>query len=132
MKTIGYYRLRNQNKIEGFAKEMENVTYFKGYNEFSWHTTPLEFDTIDIGIEILDKRNRRLFTNDIVLYKVSTKPFIRTGFVAYEPIRREFGIIDQHSFHFTPFFIDGLSLFEKDKLEIVSHLFTRKEISKDL
>ncbi|TGN26306.1 hypothetical protein [Empedobacter tilapiae] len=130
MKTSAYYRLRNKNKIEGFAKEENGITYFKGYNEFSWHKTPLQFDTIDIGIEVLDKRNRRLFTNDIVVYKVSTKPFLRTGSVVYESNRKEFGIIDQHSFHFTPFFIDNLNLFEKDKLEIISHLFTRKEKTK--
>lgn len=130
MKTIGYYRLRNKNKIEGFAKEIDGVTYFKAYNEFSWHETSLSFDTIDIGINVLDKRNRRLFTNDIVLYKVSSKPFLRTGFVAYEPNRREFGIVDQESFHFTPFYIDDLCLFDTDKLEIISHLFTRKEKTK--
>lgn len=128
MKTIGYYRLRNKNKVEGFAKEIDGVTYFKAYNEFCWHETSLPFDTIDIGIDILDKRNRRLFTNDIVLYKVSTKPFLRTGFVAYEPNLREFGIVDQKSFHFTPFYIDDLCLFDKDKLEIISHLFTKKDI----
>lgn len=130
MKTIGHYRLRNKNKVEGFAKEIDGVTFFKGYNEFTWHQTALQFDTIDVGIDVLDKRNRRLYTNDIVLYKVSSKPFFRTGFVAYDPNKREFGIIDQESFHFTPFFIDDLSLFDKDKLEVISHLFTRKEKTK--
>lgn len=132
MKTIGYYRLRNKNKIEGYAKEMNGVTYFKGYNEFTWHETSLPFDTIDIGIGVKDKRNRRLFTNDIVLYKVSCKPFLRSGFVAYEPNKREFGIIDQQSFHFTPFYIDNFCLFDKDKLEVISHLFTKKEVNKGL
>jgi len=130
MKTIGYYRLRNKNKVEGFAKEIDGVTYFKGYNEFSWHENALQFDTIDIGIDILDKRNRRLFTNDIVLYKVSKKPFLRTGFVVYESKLKEFGIVDQQSFHFTPFYVEGLCLFDHDKLEVISHLFTKKEISK--
>ncbi|WP_413532119.1 hypothetical protein [Empedobacter brevis] len=127
MKTAVYYRLRNKSKVEGFAKEENGETFFKGYNEFSWLKTPLQFDTIDIGIPVFDKRNRRLFTNDIVLYKISTKPFLRTGIVIYESNRKEFGIIDQHTFHFTPFFIDNLSLFKKDKLEIISHLFTQKE-----
>lgn len=129
MKTIQYYRLRNNNKVEGFAKEVDDVTYFKAYNEFSWHQNSIQFDTIDIGIKVLDKRNRRLYTNDVVLYKLLSKPSLRKGFVAYEPLRRDFGIIDLETYHFTPFFAGELALFENDRLEVISHLFTTKEKS---
>ena len=83
------------------------------------------------GIDVLDKRNRRLYTNDIVLYRVSNKPFLRTGFVVFEQNSKEFGIIDQKTYHFTPFFLDELSLFDHDRLEVISHLFTVKEKSNE-
>lgn len=129
MTTTQYYRLRNKNKVEGFAKEVGDTTYFKAYNEFTWHENPLQFDTIDVGLKVLDKRNRRLYTNDVVLYKVLTKPFLRKGFVVYEPSRMDFGIIDQETYHFTPFFANDLALFENDRLEVISHLFTLNEKS---
>ena len=125
-----YYRLRNKNKVEGYAKELNGVTYFKGYNEFNWHTSALHFDIIDIGVPVFDKRNRRLYINDIVLYKVSSKPFMRKGLVAFDEKLQEFGIIDQQTLHFTPFFVENLCLFNNDRLEVVSHLFTNKEISR--
>ena len=130
MNLAKHYRLGSKNKVEGYAKEVSGITYFKGYNEFNWHQDPLVFDTIDIGIDVLDKRNRRLYTNDIVLYRVSNKPFLRTGFVVFEQNSKEFGIIDQKTYHFTPFFLDELSLFDHDRLEVISHLFTVKEVSK--
>ncbi len=130
MNLVKYYRLRNKNKVEGFAKEVSGRTYFKAYNEFNWHQNPLNFDTIDIGVDVYDKRNRRLYTNDIVLYRVSTKPFVRKGFVVFESNSKQFGLIDQETYHFTPFFIDELALFEKDRLEIVSHLFTHSNKTK--
>ncbi|MBO6211445.1 hypothetical protein SAMN05421738_10675 [Algoriella xinjiangensis] len=130
MNLVKHYRLRNEKKVEGYAKEVNGVTFFKGYNEFTWHKNPLQFDTIDVGVEILDRRNRRLYTNDIVLYKVLTKPYTRKGFVVFEPNTKEFGIIDMASFHFTPFYLNDLSLFDKDRLEVISHLFTAKEKAK--
>ncbi len=121
-----YYRLRTKNKVIGYAKKIEHTIYFKAYNEFNWHTTALDFDTLDIAVGVKDCHHRHLFLNDVVLYKLNTKPIERRGFVMFEPNQKIFGIVDCETYHFTPFFLNDIALFKQDKLEVVSHLFTNK------
>lgn len=86
---------------------------------------------VDKFTGIQDKFHRDLYENDLVNYKISHKEQIRKG-VIIEYRNEMFVIQDIDTGHLTQLFINGLCLFEAEKVEIYSHLFNHPELEKML
>ncbi|MXV38795.1 hypothetical protein GO491_08955 [Flavobacteriaceae bacterium Ap0902] len=125
---VNKYRLRDEYTIVGYAEQTSQGMVFTGKYPKFWLKTQQKFTYIDEAIGILDRLNRMIYEYDIVSYKINHREMRREGIVLWSEEKEAFGIYDINSKHFTFFFIDDLFLFEKDKLEIVSHVFNRPEL----
>ena len=121
----GKYRLRDDKTIVGYAEETAEGMLFTGKFPLFWLKSERKFTHVDEAIGILDKLNRMIYEYDILSYKINDTQMRREGIVLWSEEKEAFGIYDIESKHFSYFFVDDLFLFEKDKVEIISHAFNR-------
>lgn len=126
--NTGKYRLRDKNTIVGYAEQTSEGMLFTGKHPLFWLKSGQKFTHVDEAIGILDKLNRMIYEYDIVSYKINDKKMRREGIVLWSEEKAAFGIFDLESQHFSYFFIGEWFLFQKDKVEIVSHAFNRPKI----
>lgn len=124
----GKYRLRDDKTIVGYAEETSEGMLFTGKFPLFWLNSDRKFTHVDEAIGILDKLNRMIYEYDILSYKINDTQMRREGIVLWSEEKEAFGIYDIESKHFSYFFVDDLFLFEKDKVEIISHAFNRPNI----
>jgi hypothetical protein len=122
------YRLRDHRTIVGYAEETSEGLLFTGKYPWFWLKSDQRYTHIDFAIGILDKMNRMIYEYDILSYKISDINMRREGVVLWSEEKEAFGIFDVESKHFTFFFVGDLYLFQRDKVEIVSHVFNRPSI----
>ncbi|OFM81732.1 hypothetical protein HMPREF2660_00500 [Weeksella sp. HMSC059D05] len=123
--VMKYYRLRKKNRVMGYAKEsISSVVYYKAYNDFQWSEKQMDFDTVDRDIGLKDKKHRRIYEGDIVLYYLSESFVERRGLVQINEETQQAELVDLRQGFITPINVESYNLFEHDKLEVVSHAFT--------
>lgn len=122
------YRLRDDKTIVGYAEQTADGMLFTGKYPLFWLQSGHKFSHIDEAIGVLDRLNRMIYEYDIVSYKINDVLMRREGIVLWSEEKEAFGIFDLDTQHFTYFFVDDLFLFEKDKVEIVSHAFNRPKV----
>lgn len=126
------YRLRINSTIIGYAEEMEDGVFLKGNSvEQAWFNLK-EYNKIDQFVGIQDKFHRDIYENDLVNYRLNTSSPMRKGVVLQSKTLDTFGILDLESRHFTHLFVDGICLFQSEKMEIYSHLFNFPELEESL
>ncbi|ADX67162.1 YopX protein [Weeksella virosa] len=109
----------------GYAKEsISSVVYYKAYNDFQWSEKQMDFDTVDRDIGLKDKKHRRIYEGDIVLYYLSESFVERRGLVQINEETQQAELVDLRQGFITPINVESYNLFEHDKLEVVSHAFT--------
>ena len=123
------YRLRKGNRVIGYAKENEDGLLYKAYNDFHWHDEQLDFDQIDESIGLKDKRHRTIFEGDVVLYLSNNTNGWRRGWIDFDQ-KNQPQIVDEKQHFITPLNVENYSLFEHEKLEVVSHRFSHQSQSK--
>ncbi len=122
------YRLRDGKTIVGYAEQTKDGMHFTGKYPLFWLSTEQKFTHIDCAVGLLDKLHRMIYEYDIVSYKINHREMRREGIVLWSEKKKAYGIFDIETEHFTFFFVGDLFLFEKDKLEIVSHVFNRPQL----
>lgn len=125
---VNKYRLRDEKTIVGYAEETAEGMLFTGKYPRFWLKSNQKFTHIDEAIGVLDKLNRMIYEYDILSYKINHKQMRREGIVLWSEEKEAFGIYDVISKHFSFFFVEDLFLFQRDKVEIVSHVFNRPDI----
>lgn len=123
MKTQTSYRLRRGRMIVGYAEPTQNGLQFCSKFVLFQKEINQEFQQVDRSVGLLDKLNRPIFEQDMVLYKLNTSRKKHEGIIIYHPEKEIFGIRDLQSAHFTPLSVENLSLFSHDRMEIFSHAF---------
>ncbi|WP_395092398.1 YopX family protein [Vaginella massiliensis] len=118
-----WYRLRKGNRVMGYARESEDGILYKAYNDFHWHSERLEFDQVDISVGIKDKRHRVIFEGDVVLYLLRESQGWRRGIIKFNNTNAAV-IVDEEYEVATPIQLSDYRLFEHEKLEVVSHVFS--------
>ncbi len=109
----------------GYAKENVSVVYYKAYNDFQWSEKQMDFDTVDRSIGLKDKKHRRIYEGDIVLYYLSESFVERKGLVRINEETQQAELVDLRQGFITPINVENYSLFEHEKLEVVSHAFSK-------
>lgn len=122
------YRLRLNKRIIGYAEATKDGLLFKGREPLWWMRGKPNYDQIDRGVGIEDKFHRDIFEKDLVNYRLNADEQMRKGVIFMNEKLREFGILDLESKHFTRIFINGICLFESEKMEIYSHLFNHPKL----
>ncbi|MDO5655607.1 MAG: YopX family protein [Flavobacteriaceae bacterium] len=125
---IQKYRLRDDKTIVGYAEETAEGMLFTGKFPLFWLKSKQKFSHVDQAVGILDKLNRMIYEYDILSYKINDSQMRREGIVLWSEEKLAFGIFDIESRHFSFFFVGNLFLFEKDKVEIISHAFNRPKL----
>ncbi|MBV7441867.1 hypothetical protein KRX57_10590 [Weeksellaceae bacterium TAE3-ERU29] len=118
------YRLRNGSRIVGYAEQTSHGVKFTGKYMLWWREGKENYDEVDVATGLKDKMNRMIFEGDIVYYRINKKLLRQSGVVVRKG--NTFYIKDLTYNHFTPLEIMGFSLFNKEKLEIHSHIFNLK------
>ena len=117
------YRLRDERQVLGYAKENEEGVFYKAYNDFHWSNERFNFNIVDRSIGLRDKKHRMIFEFDVVLYKLNDSVLMRKGLIKINKEDSEAAIVDLKQGFVTPINIENYSLFEEDKLEVISHDF---------
>lgn len=125
LKKFKKYRLRDHKVIVGYAEETSNGVLFTGKHHWFWMKSNQRFTHVDLSTGVLDRLNRMIYEYDVLSYKINDVKMRREGVVLWSEEKEAFGVFDIESQHFTFFFIDDIFLFQKDKVEIVSHVFNR-------
>ena len=115
------FRLRNCSRIVGYAEQTSRGVKFTGKYMLWWREGKENYDEVDVATGKKDKMNRMIFEGDIVYYRINKNLLRQSGVI----VRRNnsFYIKDLTYNHLTPLEIMGLSLFNKERLEIHSHIF---------
>lgn len=126
------YRLRLNKRIIGYVEETPDGLLFKGREGLWWMRGKPNYNQIDHFVGFQDKFHRDIYENDLVNYRINNEIQMRKGVVLMNEKLNSLGIIDINSKHFTNLFINGICLFQTEKLEIYSHLFNHPELEKRL
>ncbi len=126
------YRLRWNQEIVGYAEETSEGVLYKGKEWLWWMRAKPRYNRIDEFVGYKDRLHREIYELDIVSFHLENKKKPIKAIVVWQVKKEEFALYDYEKERFFPLQIEGLSLFENDKLEIVSHLFTQKELQKKL
>ena len=127
---IKKYRLRDDKTIVGYAEETAEGMLFTGKYPLFWLKSNQKFTHVDQAIGIVDKLHRMIYEYDVLSYKINDSQMRREGIVLWSEEKEAFGIFDIASRHFSFFFVGNLFLFERDKVEIISHAFNRPKLMK--
>jgi len=122
------YRLRLNRRIIGYAEETEDGLLFRGREGLWWMRGKPNYDKIDLYVGFQDKFHRDVYENDLVNYRLNAEAQMRKGVISKNPYTGIFGVLDLESKHFTQLFVNGLCLFQSEKMEIYSHLFNHPEL----
>ncbi|MBW7870779.1 MAG: hypothetical protein H3C39_06950 [Flavobacteriia bacterium] len=122
------YRLRLNRRIIGYAEETEDGLLFRGREGLWWMRGKPNYDKVDLYVGFQDKFHRDVYENDLVNYRLNAEAQMRKGVISKNPESGIFGILDLKSKHFTQLFVNGLCLFQSEKMEIYSHLFNHPEL----
>ncbi|MFA5620910.1 MAG: hypothetical protein WDA08_11450 [Weeksellaceae bacterium] len=126
------YRLRLNKRIIGYVEETPDGLLFKGREGLWWMRGKPNYNQIDHFVGFQDKFHRDIYENDLVNYRINNEIQMRKGVVLMNEKLNSLGILDINSKHFTNLFINGICLFQTEKLEIYSHLFNHPELEKRL
>lgn len=121
------YRLRLNKRIIGYAEETEEGLLFKGREGLWWMRGKPNYNLVDKFIGIQDKFHRDIYENDLVNYRLNMRKQMRKGVILLNDKSDSFGILDLETYHFTEIFMEEISLFTSEKMEIYSHLFNHPE-----
>ena len=127
---IKKYRLRDDKTIVGYAEETAEGMLFTGKYPLFWLKSNQKFTHVDQAIGIVDKLHRMIYEYDVLSYKINDSQMRREGIVLWSEEKEAYGIFDIASQHFSFFFVGNLFLFERDKVEIISHAFNRPKLMK--
>lgn len=128
MVQMNKYRLRLNRRIIGYAEETEDGLLFRGREGLWWMRGKPNYDKVDLYVGFQDKFHRDVYENDLVNYRLNAEAQMRKGVISKNPESGIFGILDLKSKHFTQLFVNGLCLFQSEKMEIYSHLFNHPEL----
>lgn len=124
------YRLRWNKEIVGYAEETPEGILYKG-KEWLWFMRGKpRYNQIDEAIGIQDSWHRDIYELDIVLFSLNNKWERNHAVVLWQEQFEQFVLYDYENNKVYPIFVENMSLFENDKLEIVSHLFTQPDLEK--
>ncbi len=126
------YRLRWNSEIVGYAEETSEGILYKGKEWLWWMRGKPRYNQIDEAIFLKDKMHRDIYEWDIVLFHLDSVRNPVKAIVLWQEQFSQFVLYEYENDRIFPIFVKELSLFENDKLEIVSHLFTQKELMKNL
>jgi len=122
------YRLRLNRRIIGYAEETKDGLLFRGREGLWWMRGKPNYDKVDLYVGFQDKFHRDVYENDLVNYRLNAEAQMRKGVISKNPENGVFGVLDLESKHFTRLFVNGLCLFQSEKMEIYSHLFNHPEL----
>lgn len=122
------YRLRLNRRIIGYAEETQDGLLFRGREGLWWMRGKPNYDKVDLYVGFQDKFHRDVYENDLVNYRLNAEAQMRKGVISKNPYTSIFGVLDLESKHFTQLFVNGLCLFQSEKMEIYSHLFNHPEL----
>lgn len=122
------YRLRLNRRIIGYAEETEDGLLFRGREGLWWMRGKPNYDKVDLYVGFQDKFHRDVYENDLVNYRLNAEAQMRKGVISKNSYTGIFGVLDLESKHFTQLFVNGLCLFQSEKMEIYSHLFNHPEL----
>lgn len=125
------YRLRLNSRIIGYAEETEYGLLFKGREPLWWMRGKPNYNEIDKFVKIQDKFHRDIYEKDLVNYRLNAASQMRKGIILYDEKEKSFGILDLESKHLTHLFFGEICLFQSEKMEIYSHLFTHPELEEE-
>lgn len=126
------YRLRIATKIVGYMRKVgESMTVFSRDGSW-WSGYEIAFKEIDEWTGFKDKNNQFIYEWDIVFYKLDPDDEYLKGVVLWEENAKEFGICDVEGTCFIPLQIDGVSMFNKNQLEVFSYLFLNPDLQRRL
>lgn len=123
------YRLRLQNNVIGFAHKTPSGFIFRG-NSLVPVKRKVIYDEIDEYTSLQDVNQQEIYELDIVVYSIAEEN--RCGVVLWNGSCNGFGVYDIDNFIFIPLFLCKLCLFQRERLEVVSHLFEQPELKRKI
>lgn len=124
------YRLRINSTIVGYVEEVEDGLLFQGNSKEQCWRNLKTYNKVDRFVGIQDKFHRDIYENDLVNYRLNDSKQMRKGVILQNRKNDLLGILDLESKHFTDLFVEDLCLFNAEKMEIYSHLFSFPELEK--
>jgi hypothetical protein len=122
------YRLRVDERIVGFKRQVSKTMVFYSKNEFWWNGQPIGHKQIDEFTGMTDKNNTRIYEWDIVRFELTKEDGKEEGVVLWNAQDKCFGIKRINNTGFVPFEVDSVRLFQSKDLEVYSYLFINPEV----
>ena len=126
------YRLRQDQKVVGYARKIGGRTLFYSRDGFWWSGLKIEHNQIDESIGIYDIDRKMLHEWDIVEYRLE-EDRDRLGAFLWSTKRKCFCIVDVKDPEIeVPLFVDDLQLFQPNDLRFKAYLFENPDLMEEL
>ena len=127
------YRLREENKVVGYAKEVFGGARFFSKDGAWWSGREIGYNKIDEWVGLKDRNGKFIFEWDIVSFKVDPdEKEYRRGAILWEKQNKRFGIRQLDEEIFIPLQVEGMDLFKTGQIKVISFLFINPDIAKEL
>lgn len=111
------FRLRIENSIVGYKKQMGNFTFYSK-DLYGWNGKAINFEFEDAFTGFKDKHDRRLFAEDIVAINTYPKEYF---ILTFDALLNKFYLVNYQS---VAIFDESIDSIFKDKTKITRVAFT--------
>ena len=119
------FRLRRSNEILGYLRLYANGRKNYSKDQFWWGGKPIEYTEKDMHAGILDRNNRPLFENDIVLMRSTSKPEPKSKCqIFFDPDQEAFILQEIDSENHYNLFAGSIPLFHKNEITFMGFTTT--------
>ncbi|MCT4623960.1 MAG: YopX family protein [Schleiferiaceae bacterium] len=122
------YRLRNGDKLLGYAREVYGGARFYSKDGFWWTGREIIYTEVDEWVGLVDKNRKHIYEWDIVYYKAEDETEYKSGAILWQDKQKRFGIRDLDEDVFFPLRMEGFSLFNPNELEVYSQLYLNPDL----
>ena len=126
------YRLRIDQKITGYMREVSKNYVFYSLNGLWWTGREVPYKQLDEYTGFRDKNDQHLYEWDIIKFRLEPGGELREGVILWNSQDAEYGIKILDDTGFIPLEIRGIKLFEKSDLIHHSYLFINPELMQAL
>lgn len=126
------FRLRVDEKIVGYKREVSTKMVFYSKNEFWWNGQPIGHKQIDEFTGFYDKNKTPIYEWDIIRFVLTPEDGKEEGVILWNTKEKCFGIKRINTTGFIPFAIEDINLFQPSDLEVYSYLFLNPNVMKHL
>lgn len=126
------FRLRQNNEIVGFMRQIDGRSKFYSKDGFWWNGRAPKYNRVDEWIGLRDKNNTPIYEWDILYFKIDPDGPDHTGVILWEAVNQRFVIRKVDDELYFPFETNGLNLFNTKQLRVYSYLFLNPKLQEYL